>query len=86
MVLKAMAMRAQRVDCHDNCEGEPGLEMGETVPPLGIGQGKIQEGVSLITDEILKCCEVCACVRLGRTALQRQASYHVIFEPFSPEI
>jgi hypothetical protein len=62
-----------RADSRDNYDGELGLGMGGTVPLFGIGQGKSQESVSLIADEVLKCCEVCSCVRSARTALLSSA-------------
>ena len=51
MVFRAMAMRAQRADCHDNCDGEAELVMEVVVSLYGIDSVELKGGISPIADE-----------------------------------
>lgn len=59
MVFRAMAMRAQRADCHDNCDGEAELVMEVLVSLYGINCVELKGGVALIVDECSMAVETC---------------------------
>lgn len=52
MVFRAMAMRAQRADCHDNCDGEAELVMEVLVSLYGIDCVALKGGISPIADDV----------------------------------
>jgi hypothetical protein len=51
MVFRAMAMRAQRADCHDNCDGEAELVMEVVVTLYGIDCVELKGDIWPIADE-----------------------------------
>lgn len=52
MVFRAMAMRAQRADCHDNCDGEAELVMEVQVSLYGIDCVAFEGAISPIADDV----------------------------------
>lgn len=59
MVFRAMAMRAQRADCHDNCDGKAELVMEVLVSLYGIDCVELKGGISPIVNGCSMAVETC---------------------------